>query len=171
MDSTLSNSNSGEVCKSARKKIENLQESFKCVCEISESFNIKDLKKKKVVKWLKINQTILKRIIIKVNLLISMGGSILESRAKAVENAMVVLVCYSQKYQDSPSCRSEAEYAAQKRRIIIPIKMEENFEPENWLGLILGNLSSKTQIPLLALKDCFKLKLKVWNILQTITEY
>ncbi|CAD5126309.1 DgyrCDS14462 [Dimorphilus gyrociliatus] len=69
----------------------------------------------------------------------SMGGSILESMAKAVENAMVVLVRYSQKYQDSPSCRSEAEYAAQKRKVIIPIKMEENFEPENWLGLILGS--------------------------------
>ena len=35
-----------------------------------------------------------------------MGGSTLESMAKAVENASVVLVCVSQKYKESPNCRS-----------------------------------------------------------------
>ena len=35
-----------------------------------------------------------------------MGGSTLESMAKAVENACVVLVCVSQKYKESPNCRS-----------------------------------------------------------------
>lgn len=35
-----------------------------------------------------------------------MGGSTLESMAKAVEDAAVVLICVSQKYKDSPNCRS-----------------------------------------------------------------
>ena len=35
-----------------------------------------------------------------------MGGSTLESMATAVENASVVLVCVSQKYKESPNCRS-----------------------------------------------------------------
>ncbi|XP_020612597.1 uncharacterized protein LOC110050956 isoform X2 [Orbicella faveolata] len=39
-----------------------------------------------------------------------MGGSTLESMAKAVENASVVLVCVSQKYKESPNCRSESNY-------------------------------------------------------------
>ena len=38
-----------------------------------------------------------------------MGGSTLESMAKAVENASVVLVCVSQKYKESPNCRSGNE--------------------------------------------------------------
>ena len=42
-----------------------------------------------------------------------MGGSTLESMAGAVEDACAVLVCVSQKYKDSPNCRSEAEYAYQ----------------------------------------------------------
>lgn len=39
-----------------------------------------------------------------------MGGSTLESMAKAVENASVVLVCVSQKYKESPNCRSGTLY-------------------------------------------------------------
>ena len=33
----------------------------------------------------------------------------LESMARAVENASVVLVCVSQKYKESPNCRSGDE--------------------------------------------------------------
>ena len=39
-----------------------------------------------------------------------MGGSTLETMAKAVENSSVVLVCVSERYKESPNCRSEAEY-------------------------------------------------------------
>ena len=35
-----------------------------------------------------------------------MGGSTLEAMAEAVENAMVVLVCASEKYKLSPNCRT-----------------------------------------------------------------
>ena len=67
-----------------------------------------------------------------------MGGSTLEAMAKAVENASVILVCVSQRYKESPNCRSEAEYAYQLRKDIIPLMMERNYRPDGWLGLIVG---------------------------------
>ena len=35
-----------------------------------------------------------------------MGGSTLDAMAGAVENAAVVLICASEKYKDSPNCRT-----------------------------------------------------------------
>ena len=67
-----------------------------------------------------------------------MGGSTLETMAKAVENATVILVCVSQRYKESPNCRSEAEYAYQLRKDIIPLMMERNYRPDGWLGMIVG---------------------------------
>ena len=67
-----------------------------------------------------------------------MGGSTLEAMAKAVENASVVLVCVSHQYKESPNCRSEAEYAYQLRKDIIPLMMQQNYKPDGWLGMIVG---------------------------------
>ncbi|XP_060064487.1 uncharacterized protein LOC132544855 [Ylistrum balloti] len=67
-----------------------------------------------------------------------MEGSTLDAMARAVENADVVLVCFSQKYKDSDNCRAEAEYAFQKKKKIIPLKMEQNYKPDGWLGFICG---------------------------------
>ena len=67
-----------------------------------------------------------------------MGGSTLEAMAKAVENASVILVCVSQRYKESPNCPSEAEYAYQLRKDIIPLMMERNYRPDGWLGMIVG---------------------------------
>ena len=67
-----------------------------------------------------------------------MGGSTLEAMAKAVENAAVVLVCVSQRYKESPNCRSEAEYAYQLRKDIIPLKMQRNYTADGWLGMLVG---------------------------------
>ena len=67
-----------------------------------------------------------------------MGGSTLDAMAKAVENAAVVLICVSQRYKESPNCRSEAEYAYQLGKDIIPLMMEENYKADGWLGMLLG---------------------------------
>ncbi|XP_032238030.2 uncharacterized protein LOC5512767 isoform X2 [Nematostella vectensis] len=67
-----------------------------------------------------------------------MGGSTLEAMARAVENASVILIAMSQRYQDSPNCRSEAEYAFQRRKKIVPLMMEQDYRPDGWLGMILG---------------------------------
>ncbi|XP_078362921.1 uncharacterized protein LOC144647053 [Oculina patagonica] len=67
-----------------------------------------------------------------------MGGSTLEAMAKAVEDAAVVLVCLSQRYKESPNCRSEAEYAYQLRKDIIPLMMQRNYQADGWLGMLVG---------------------------------
>ncbi|KAK3746538.1 hypothetical protein QZH41_019863 [Actinostola sp. cb2023] len=68
-----------------------------------------------------------------------MGGSTLEAMARAVEDSAVVLVCVSQKYKESSNCRSEAEYAFQLKKDIVPLMMEGNYRPDGWLGIIMGS--------------------------------
>nr|XP_006816976.1 PREDICTED: uncharacterized protein LOC100367825 [Saccoglossus kowalevskii] len=68
-----------------------------------------------------------------------MGGSTLEAMAGAVENADVVLMTVSEKYKDSQSCRSEAEYAYKRKKTIIPIRVQPNYTPDGWLGIIEAN--------------------------------
>ncbi|XP_078572363.1 uncharacterized protein LOC144859530 [Branchiostoma floridae x Branchiostoma japonicum] len=67
-----------------------------------------------------------------------MGGSTLQAMAEAVENSVVVLICMSQKYKESPNCRTEAEYTFQLRKQIVPLMMEGKYKPDGWLGAILG---------------------------------
>ena len=67
-----------------------------------------------------------------------MGGSTLDAMAKAVENAAVVLVCVSQRYKESPNCRSEGEYAYRRQKDIIPLMMQRNYTPDGWLGILVG---------------------------------
>ncbi|XP_064596403.1 uncharacterized protein LOC135463013 [Liolophura sinensis] len=67
-----------------------------------------------------------------------MGGSTLQAMAEATENATVVLICMSEKYKQSPNCRTEAEYTFQLRKDYIPIMMQKRYRPDGWLGLILG---------------------------------
>ena len=67
-----------------------------------------------------------------------MRGSTLEAMAKAVENSSVVLVCVSERYKESPNCRSEAEYAYQLRKDIIPLMMQPKYRGDGWLGMLVG---------------------------------
>ncbi|XP_070538017.1 uncharacterized protein [Ptychodera flava] len=67
-----------------------------------------------------------------------MEGSTLEAMASAVENASVVLICYTQKYKDSPSCRTEAEYTYRLQKPFVPLKIQQNYQPDGWLGILLG---------------------------------
>ena len=80
-----------------------------------------------------------------------MRGSTLEAMAKAVENSSVVLVCVSERYKESPNCRSEAEYAYQLRKDIIPLMMQRKYRGDGWLGMLVGtklwfDFSSKQSI-------------------------
>ena len=67
-----------------------------------------------------------------------MGGSTLETMAKAVEDSSVVLICLSERYKESPNCRSEAEYTYKLGKDIIPLMMQRNYKPDGWLGMLLG---------------------------------
>ena len=66
-----------------------------------------------------------------------MKGSTLEAMAEAVENASAVLVCVSRRYKESQNCRSEATYAYDLKKDIIPLMMERNYKGDGWLGIIV----------------------------------
>ncbi|XP_046350495.2 uncharacterized protein LOC124131329 [Haliotis rufescens] len=68
----------------------------------------------------------------------NMEGSTLQAMAEAVQNASVVLVCMSERYKLSQNCRSEAEYAFDLRKPIIPLVLQRGYKPDGWLGLIKG---------------------------------
>ncbi|GLI60450.1 hypothetical protein VaNZ11_002607 [Volvox africanus] len=81
-----------------------------------------------------------------------MSGSTLEAMAKAVEDSAAVLVCVSKRYKESQACRTEAEYAFQQRKKIVPVLMEADYKPTGWLGALMGtrlyfNMSDVRQIP------------------------
>lgn len=68
-----------------------------------------------------------------------MEGSMLQMMASAIEKAAVVLVCYSEKYKDSKNCRTEAEYAFARDKMVIPVLLENRYRPDGWLGILIGS--------------------------------
>ncbi len=52
--------------------------------------------------------------------------------AGAVEQSAVVLMCYCQKYKDSPNCRLEGEYTISKKIDFIPIQMQSGYKADGW---------------------------------------
>lgn len=56
-----------------------------------------------------------------------MYGSTLDSMARAVEEADVVVLGVSEGYCKSTNCRLEAEYATIRRKTLIPLILEENY--------------------------------------------
>ncbi|CAM4879741.1 unnamed protein product [Rotaria socialis] len=67
-----------------------------------------------------------------------MHGSTIEAMANAVDGAEFILMCMSESYKRSANCKSEAEYAFNRKKHIIPIKMVKEYAPDGWLGFILG---------------------------------
>lgn len=67
-----------------------------------------------------------------------MFGSTLGAMASGIENSSLFIIGISSSYMKSPNCRSEAEYAYQIKKPIIPLIMELKYKPHNWLGLIMG---------------------------------
>eukprot|EP00457_Paulinella_chromatophora_P002851 gb/GEZN01002856.1/.p1 GENE.gb/GEZN01002856.1/~~gb/GEZN01002856.1/.p1 ORF type:complete len:641 (-),score=123.07 gb/GEZN01002856.1/:240-2162(-) len=67
-----------------------------------------------------------------------MQGSTVGAMAEAVENASIVLVCISNNYKKSANCRLEAEYSLQRKTPFIPLMLQKNYQPDGWLGLMMG---------------------------------
>ncbi|EGD72038.1 hypothetical protein PTSG_00055 [Salpingoeca rosetta] len=68
-----------------------------------------------------------------------MSGSTLDAMATAVEGACAVIVCLSSEYKESAACRSEGEYAFNLKKPIVPVKVDLNYHPDGWLGMLLGS--------------------------------
>ncbi|XP_003725459.3 uncharacterized protein LOC100893943 [Strongylocentrotus purpuratus] len=63
-----------------------------------------------------------------------MSGDIIEKMAKAVENSYLILACVTEGYQESKNCRTEATYAYDCNKRIVPVKVNERFKASGWLG-------------------------------------
>eukprot|EP00457_Paulinella_chromatophora_P002999 gb/GEZN01003004.1/.p1 GENE.gb/GEZN01003004.1/~~gb/GEZN01003004.1/.p1 ORF type:complete len:539 (-),score=79.97 gb/GEZN01003004.1/:594-2210(-) len=68
-----------------------------------------------------------------------MSGSTVEAMASAVENSSLVIIGVSKAYQQSANCRLECEYAHQRKIPWIPVMAEANFQPNGWLGILMGS--------------------------------
>ena len=67
-----------------------------------------------------------------------MHGIIMEAIANAIEQSRCVLICMSDNYSLSPYCQSEAQYAFEKRRLLIPLKVQDGFKPQGWLAFTIS---------------------------------
>lgn len=70
-----------------------------------------------------------------------MAGDTLEAMANAVGKAAVVIILVTYKYKQSANCRREASYAQDLRKVIVPVVMEPDYEPNatwGWLGLVIA---------------------------------
>ncbi|XP_030848994.1 uncharacterized protein LOC115918878 [Strongylocentrotus purpuratus] len=63
-----------------------------------------------------------------------MMGDKIGAMAEAVENADMVIACITRGYQDSQDCRTEASYAYECKKKIIPVKVSNDFKASGWLG-------------------------------------
>ena len=83
-------------------------------------------------------------------------GSCLDSMAKAVENAEIVLMCVTEKYRQSNNCQSEARYAFKLEKKIIPLIMQKGYHNvDGWLGFIICD-KIFIDFTKYELHDCFK---------------
>eukprot|EP00047_Mylnosiga_fluctuans_P017959 m.65811 g.65811 ORF g.65811 m.65811 type:complete len:615 (-) comp7355_c0_seq3:110-1954(-) len=67
-----------------------------------------------------------------------MTGSTVEAMAEAIENAAVVVIAVSHDYKESANCRLEAEYALKQRKPLVFMRLQRDYVPTGWLGLMQG---------------------------------
>ena len=60
-----------------------------------------------------------------------------KAMAEAIEQSVIILMCFSNQYRNSYACRLEAEYAKKRKRSIIPVKLTE-YDPTGWVKEIIG---------------------------------
>ena len=67
-------------------------------------------------------------------------GFSLDSMTESVENSLCVLICISEKYRQSISCRTSAQYAFKLNKKIIPLIVQNGYDNVGgWLGVMMEN--------------------------------
>jgi hypothetical protein len=69
-----------------------------------------------------------------------MHGNIMDAMAQAIEQSYTIIICMSEEYRKSNYCRAEAHYAFQRQRKIVPILLQEHYNPDGWLLFLIGQL-------------------------------
>ena len=68
-----------------------------------------------------------------------MMGSTLEAMAAAIESSDAIIMCVTNRYRESQACRTEAEYAYTRKKLMIPAMLQKNYKPDGWLGILMGS--------------------------------
>lgn len=55
-----------------------------------------------------------------------------ESSLEEIKNSKIVLICLSQAFKKSVSCRLEIEHAFRLKKTIVPLLLQEEFKPNEW---------------------------------------
>jgi hypothetical protein len=69
-----------------------------------------------------------------------MHGNVMDAMAQAIERSQTVIICMSEQYRRSNYCRAEAHYAFQRQLRIVPILLQEHYQPDGWLLFLIGQL-------------------------------
>ncbi|CAF1519055.1 unnamed protein product, partial [Didymodactylos carnosus] len=64
-----------------------------------------------------------------------------EDVANAITQAKIILIIATQNYCASNSCRQEAIYAYTQGKIIIPLFLSRDYQPEKWLAIRIENVA------------------------------
>eukprot|EP00794_Sanderia_malayensis_P012816 gene12816-14129_t len=67
-----------------------------------------------------------------------MQGNIYQRMAEAVQEAAVIVVFMTEKYEQSVNCNKEIQFAQVKQKSIVPVKLEKNYSPSAALGLLVA---------------------------------
>ncbi|CAF4268153.1 unnamed protein product, partial [Adineta steineri] len=67
-------------------------------------------------------------------------GNVMDAMAQAIERSKTILICMSEQYRRSNYCRAEAHYAFQRELKIVPILLQEHYQPDGWLLFLIGQL-------------------------------
>jgi len=65
-------------------------------------------------------------------------GKIFENMAVGINNTLILVIAMTSKYGNSADCIKELQYSQERRKKIIPIKLESNFKPSGALGLVVA---------------------------------
>ena len=69
-----------------------------------------------------------------------MHGNVMDAMAQAIEQSQTILICMSEQYRQSNYCRAEAQYAFQRQVKIIPLLLQNYYQPDGWLSFLIGQL-------------------------------
>ncbi|CAF1512319.1 unnamed protein product [Adineta steineri] len=67
-------------------------------------------------------------------------GNVMDAMAQAIEKSQTIIICMSEQYRRSNYCRAEAHYAFQRELKIVPILLQEHYQPDGWLLFLIGQL-------------------------------
>ena len=67
-----------------------------------------------------------------------MHGAMIQAMADAIEHSRYVIICMSDNYSVSPYCRAEAQFAFEKQRALIPLRIQTGYKPQGWLAFVVS---------------------------------